>query len=259
PAPMQWMKSIRGPPRGADMELQKIGALVTGASSGLGEALSRQLARSGARVAMVARGEARLLAAVERIRAEGGDVHATPGDLGLKEDIHRIAGAAAALVGPVSLLVNNASALGPVPLQLLLDTDCEDLERALAVNLVGPFRLTKLVAGSMALKGRGLVVNITSDASVNAYERWGAYGASKAALDHLTRIWAAELKDTGVRMLAVDPGEMDTPMHAEAMPDADRSALASPGAVAERLIALIRRAEQWPSGARIELAKEAAR
>jgi len=241
------------------MELQGIGALVTGASSGLGEALSWQLARSGARVAMVARGEARLLAAVERMRARGGDVHAIPGDLGLKEDIHRIAGSAAALVGPVSLLVNNASALGPVPLQLLLDTECEDLERALAVNLVGPFRLSKIVLGPMVLQGRGLVVNITSDASVNAYERWGAYGASKAALDHLTRIWAAELKGTGVKLLAVDPGEMDTPMHAEAMPDADRTVLPSPSAVAERLIELIRRGEQWPSGARIELAKEAAR
>ena len=240
------------------MVLQGIGALVTGASSGLGEALSWQLARDGARVAMVARGEARLLAAVERMRTHGGDVHAIAGDLGLKEDIHRIAGSAAALVGPVSLLVNNASALGPVPLELLLDTECEELERALAVNFVGPFRLSKLVLGPMVLQGRGLVVNITSDASVNAYERWGAYGASKAALDHLTRIWAAELNATGVRLLAVDPGEMDTPMHAEAMPEADRSALPSPSAVAERMISLIRRAEQWPSGARIELAKEAA-
>jgi NAD(P)-dependent dehydrogenase (short-subunit alcohol dehydrogenase family) len=115
---------------------------------------------------MVARGEARLMAAVERIRAEGGEVHAILGDLGRKEDIHRIGGAAAALVGPVSLLVNNASALGPVPLQPLLDTECEELERALAVNLVGPFRLAKLVAGAMALQGLGLVVNVTSDASM---------------------------------------------------------------------------------------------
>ena len=241
------------------MELKGIGALVTGASSGLGEALSRQLARSGARVAMVARGEARLMAAVERIRAEGGEVHAIPGDLGRQEDIHRIGGAAAALVGPVSLLVNNASTLGPVPLQPLLDTECEELERALEVNLVGPFRLAKLVAGAMALRGLGVVVNVTSDASVNAYERWGAYGASKAALDQLTRIWAAELEGTGVRMLAIDPGEMDTPMHAEAMPDADRSALPSAVSQAERLLAVIRRAEHWPSGARIELTKEVLR
>ncbi len=237
------------------MELRGIGALVTGASKGLGEALSMELARSGAHVAMVARGEMELRAAVDRIRTQGGDAHAVPGDIGLKEDIHKIAGAAAALAGPISLLVNNASTLGPVPLQLLMDTECEDLERALAVNLVGHFRLSKLVLGSMLLKGRGLVVNVTSDASINAYERWGAYGVSKAALDHLTRIWAVELNGTGVRVLSVDPGEMNTQMHADAMPDADRSTLAAPEAMAKRLIAVIGRAADWPNGARIELAK----
>src|SRR6185369_17167166 len=117
---------------------------------------------------------------------------------------------------------NNASTLGPVPLRLLLDTDCEDLEQALAVNLVGPFRLTKVVLGQMVLRGRGLVVNVTSDAALEAYPRWGAYGASKAALEQLGRVWAAELQETGVRVLAVDPGEMDTRMHADAIPDADR-------------------------------------
>ena len=97
-----------------------------------------------------------------------------------------------------------------MPLRLLLDTECEDLERALAVNLVGPFRLTKALAGPMVLRGRGLVVHVSSDAAVEAYPRWGAYGVSKAALDHLGRIWAAELAGTGVRVLTVDPGEMDT-------------------------------------------------
>jgi NAD(P)-dependent dehydrogenase (short-subunit alcohol dehydrogenase family) len=237
------------------MELQGIGALVTGASKGLGESLSLELARSGARVAMVARGEMELRAAVNRIRSAGGVAYGIPGDVGLKEDIHKIAGATAALIGPISLLVNNASTLGPVPLQLLVDTECEDLERALAVNLVGLFRLSKLVLGSMLLKGRGLVVNVTSDASINAYERWGAYGVSKAAVDHLTRSWAVELNGTGIRTLSVDPGEMDTQMHADAMPDADRSALAAPAAIAKRLVAVIRRAEDWPNGARIELAK----
>jgi NAD(P)-dependent dehydrogenase (short-subunit alcohol dehydrogenase family) len=136
-------------------------------------------------------------------------------------------------------LINNASTLGPSPLRLLLDTDCEDLERALAVNLVGPFRLTKALAGSMALRGRGLVVNISSDAAVETYPRWGAYGASKAALDQLSRVWAAELAGTGVRVLAVDPGEMNTRLHAEAMPEADPASLADPAAVARRILALI--------------------
>ena len=95
----------------------------------------------------------------------GGEAHALAADVGDKETIHRLAGAAAALVGPVDLLVHNASTLGPMPLPLLLDTDCEDLERVLAVNLVGPFRLTKAVAGSMALRGGGLVLHVSSDAA----------------------------------------------------------------------------------------------
>ncbi len=161
-------------------------------------------------------------------------------DVADKEATYAIAGQAAALVGPIDLLINNASTLGPVPLRLLLDTDCEDLERALAVNLVGPFRLTKALAGPMVLRGRGLVLNITSDAAVEAYPSWGAYGASKAALEQLGRVWAAELAGTGVRVINVDPGEMNTRMHAEAMPDADPAALADPAAVARRLVTMIR-------------------
>jgi NAD(P)-dependent dehydrogenase (short-subunit alcohol dehydrogenase family) len=122
-------------------------------------------------------------------------------------------------------------------LRLLLDTDCEDLERALAVNLVGPFRLTKAIAGPMVLRGAGTIVNVTSDAALQPYPSWGAYGASKAALEQLGRIWAAELEGTGVRVLTVDPGEMDTVMHAQAMPDADRSQLADPARVADAIVA----------------------
>ena len=185
---------------------------------------------------------------------DGGEAHGLAADVGAKEDIHRIAGAAAALVGPLDLLVHNASTLGPTPLRPLLDTECEDLARVLDVNLVGPFRLTKAIAGGMALRGRGLVVHVSSDAAVTGYPTWGAYGVSKAALDHLGRIWAAELEGTGVRFLTVDPGEMDTAMHAEAMPDADRATLADPAAVAERIVEIIRHAERIPSGARLEAA-----
>ena len=92
------------------------------------------------------------------IRARGGEAHAIAADVADLEATHAIAGQAAAMVGTVDLLINNASTLGPVPLRLLLDTDCEDLERALAVNLVGPFRLTKALLGPMVLRGRGLVV-----------------------------------------------------------------------------------------------------
>ena len=237
------------------MDVRGRGALITGASRGLGEALARRLARDGARVALVARGTEELERVAASIRAAGGDAHALPGDVGDPEAAARLAGAAAALVGPIDLLVNNASTLGPTPLPALLDLAPGALEEVLAVNVVGPWRLTRAVAGSMALRGGGLVLNLSSDAAVSAYAGWGAYSASKAALDQLGRVWAAELDAAGVKFLSVDPGEMDTRMHADAMPDADRAALARPAETADRLATLVRRAESLPGGARLEAAK----
>jgi len=236
------------------MDLKNKGALVTGASKGLGAALAAELARAGARVALVARGAGEVSKVVAEIRASGDEAHALPADVADKRAAHAIAGAAAALVGPIELLVHNASTLGPTPLRLLLDTDCEDLDQVLEVNLVGPFRLTKIVAGAMALRGSGLVVHVSSDAAVAAYPRWGAYGVSKAAQDHLNRILSAELSPSGVRFLSVDPGEMDTEMHAAAMPEADRAALLQPAGVARRIASMIGQAERIESGARLEVA-----
>jgi NAD(P)-dependent dehydrogenase (short-subunit alcohol dehydrogenase family) len=235
------------------MQVRGMAALVTGGSRGLGAALARELAGRGARVVVSARDAAALERVVAEIRAAGGEAHAVAADMGRQEDMLPLAGAAAALVGPIDLVVHNASTLGPVPLPLLLDTECEDFLRVLEVNLVGPFRLTKALAGSMQLRGRGLVVAVSSDAAVTPYEGWGAYGVSKAALDHLARIWAAELSRSGVRVLSVDPGEMDTDMHAEAMPGADRAALAAPADVAARLADLIEAADGIESGSRLEV------
>jgi NAD(P)-dependent dehydrogenase (short-subunit alcohol dehydrogenase family) len=240
------------------MELRGAGAIVTGGSRGLGAALGKALAARGTRVVLVAREREALEATRAEIAALGGEAHALAEDVGDKRAIHRIAGAAAALVGPIDLLVHNASTLGPVPLRLLLDIDCEDLERVLAVNLVGPFRLTKAVAGGMALRGRGVVVHVSSDAAVSAYARWGAYGVSKAALDHLARTWAAELEGTGVRFLSVDPGEMNTRMHADAIPEADPRTLTDPSEVAARIVGLVERAEGLANGARLEAMSSAA-
>lgn len=231
----------------ASMKIGGAAVVVTGASRGLGKELSRLLVARGASVVMVARGEEELARAAEEV---GG--HPLAFDVGEKDAIHRLSGAASAIVGAPSIVIHNASTLGPVPMPLLLDTDCEDLERVLAVNLVGPFRLTKALAGPMVMRGRGLFLYVTSDASVNAYARWGAYGISKAAQDHLARSLAAELDP--VRFLSVDPGEMDTEMHAQAMPDADRASLARPAAVADRIVGLIERAESFPNGARLEAA-----
>jgi NAD(P)-dependent dehydrogenase (short-subunit alcohol dehydrogenase family) len=178
-------------------------------------------------------------------------VHGVVGDVSLKEDIHPVALQVVGALGGLDVLVNNASDLGPTPLALLGDTDCEALERALATNLLGPFRLTKAVLGALAAaarEGRGAVVlNVSSDAAVTAYPRWGAYGASKAALRHLSAIWDAELAAEGMRFLAIDPGDMDTPLHAAAVPDADRGALKRPEDAARELAGAI--AAALPRGA----------
>jgi len=233
------------------MTIEGNGVLVTGASRGLGRALAEALAAKGARVALVAREPGPLGDVVDGIRRRGGIAHAIAGDIGDKHAIHRIAGQAQGLVGEIAIAIHNASTLGPVPLRLLLDTECEDLADVLETNLVGPFRLTKILAGAMALRGAGTIVHVSSDASVEPYPRWGAYGVSKAAQDHLSRILAAELADTGVRVIAVDPGEMDTRMHADAMPDADRAQLQRPADVAARIVAMIEDGEHAQSGARL--------
>jgi NAD(P)-dependent dehydrogenase (short-subunit alcohol dehydrogenase family) len=234
------------------MDIRDKAALVTGASRGLGRALAGALAAAGAKVVLVARGRQELEQTASEIRAAGGQAHAVAADVADKDATHAVAGQAAALVGPIDILINNASTLGPVPLRLVLDTDCEELQRALAVNVVGPFRLTKAIAGSMVLRGGGLVVNVSSDAAVEAYPRWGAYGASKAAFDHLGRVLAAELAGTGVDVLAIDPGEMRTRMHADAVPDADPSTLRDPAGVAASVVELVRRGS-FTSGARISV------
>lgn len=210
-------------------------AAITGGTSGLGLALVRELRARGAQTAFVARDSAR----VERVARELAGAHGIVGDVSAKDDIYPMAMQIVGALGGLDILVNNASDLGPVPLALLGDTDCEDMERALATNLVGPFRLTKALLGALAASaraGRGAVVlNVSSDAAVNAYPRWGAYGASKAALRHLSHIWDAEMAAGGVRFLALDPGDMDTPLHALALPDADPAMLKRPQDAAQEL------------------------
>ena len=233
------------------MNLKGKAALITGASRGLGGALAEQLAQAGARVVLVARSAAELEQVASAIRAGGGEAHALAYDVSRKEDVYPLVGAAAAVVGPIDLLVHNASALGPTPLRLLLDTECEDFQRVLETNVIGPFRLSKAVGGSMALRKTGTILHISSDASVNAYERWGAYSVSKAALDHLSRLWAAELSERGVRVISVDPGEMDTVMHRDAMPDADPASLLRPDTVAASILRLLED-EDVKTGSRLE-------
>jgi len=213
---------------------------ITGGTSGLGLALVREFYMRGARVAFVARGSER----VERVAREHRGVHGIVGDVSVKDDVYPIAMQVTGELGGLDVLINNASDLGPSPLTLLADTACEDLERALATNLLGPFRLTKALLGALAASARegrgGVVLNISSDAAVNAYPGWGAYGASKAALHHLTRIWNEELAVEGVHFLSLDPGDMDTPLHALAVPEADPATLKRPEVAARELADTIR-------------------
>ena len=216
--------------------------VITGGTSGLGRALALMLADQGARVAIVARHRAALDETAAA--AHPAELIAIQADVSAKEEVYRISSEAIARLGGVDLLINNASYLGATPLRTLLDTECEEFQQVLETNLLGPFRLTKAILPTMLLQGGGVVINISSDAAESAYPGWGAYGSSKAALAHLSRIWDEELKTHRVRFFAIDPGEIDTPMHAAALPEADSAPLRSPKAAALLLLEPISNAFQ---------------
>ena len=212
---------------------------ITGGTSGLGRALATTLHDSGAKVAFVARNRGSVEDLVRKMPA----LHGVVGDVSSKNEIYSIAIQLLGALGGVDVLINNASSLGPVPLVLLADTNCEDFELALQTNLLGPFRLTKALLGSLAASARegrnAFVLNVSSDAAIHAYPQWGAYGASKAALHHLSQIWDQELSPLGIHVLSLDPGDMDTPLHALAIPDADPSTLKSPERAAREVLATV--------------------
>jgi NAD(P)-dependent dehydrogenase (short-subunit alcohol dehydrogenase family) len=212
---------------------------ITGGTSGLGLTLVEALHGRGAQVAFVARTAARV---AEVARSLPG-THGIAADVARKEDIHPTALRITAALGGLDVLINNASTLGPVPLALLADTECEDFEAALVTNVLGPFRLTKALLGALAAAARAgrpaQVINVISDAAVTPYASWGAYSASKAALLQMSRIWDEELREHGVRVHAIDPGDMDTPMHAAALPGADRAGLKPPAQAAREIVASI--------------------
>jgi short-subunit dehydrogenase len=205
--------------------------LITGASQGLGRALARLLAQRGYRLVLNARNAERL----QELAWELGAI-AVPGDV--SEAAETIAEAA----GPVDVLINNASELGLLPMPRLEDYPWDALLRVFQVNAVAPLHLTQLVLPSMKARGEGLIINISSDAATSAYPGWGGYGASKAALEHLSRTLAVELEGTGVRVEIVDPGEMATQMHRDAIGGGDVSHLPLPESVAPRIVALIEEA-----------------
>ncbi len=194
-------------------------ALITGASRGLGATLAEFLARQGYALVTTARGREPLERAAQAIEGHGGEVVAIAGDVTDDEHRRRLVAAAASL-GGLDLLVNNASTLGAAPLPGLADYPLDDLEQVFAVNVLAPLALTQL-ALPLLTAHRGLIVNLSSDAAVVGYPGWGGYGASKAALDLITLTLADELRGVGV--VAVDPGDMRTQMHQLAFPGEDIS------------------------------------
>lgn len=207
-------------------------ALVTGASRGLGRALAAALAARGWRLVVDGRDADRLQTAVATFPRPD-LVTALPGDVA--DPAHRAALADA--VGPrLDLLVNNASDLGPSPLPRLDDLSLEDLSRVIAVNTVAPLVLFQAVLPALRAAS-GQVLNISSDAAVEAYAGWGGYGASKAALDQLSAVLAVEHPE--LRVHAVDPGDMATDMHQAAFPGEDISDRPAPETVVPALLALI--------------------
>jgi NAD(P)-dependent dehydrogenase (short-subunit alcohol dehydrogenase family) len=214
-------------------------ALVTGASRGLGRALATALADRGWRLVVDGRDATRLHATAAALRRPR-LVTALPGDV--TDPAHRQALAEA--VGPrLDLLVNNASDLGPSPLPRLDALPVADLQRVLLTNTVAPLALFQAVLPALRA-ATGRVLNISSDAAVEAYEGWGGYGASKAALDQLTAVLAVEHPQ--LRIAAVDPGDMATDMQQAAFPGEDVSDRAAPESVVPALLALIDR--DLPSG-----------
>ena len=221
-------------------------AIVTGASRGLGLALTRTLAARGWRVVIDARTLPALPAGLT------GDIVAVEGDVA--DESHRRALVAAA-GDRIDLLVNNASSLGPSPLPLLSEYPLAALEDVYRANALAPLRVIQLALPAMPAGAR--ILNVTSDAAVEAYEGWGGYGSSKAALEQLTRVLAAEQPE--LRVYAVDPGDMRTRMHQDAFPEEDISDRPPPEESVPGLLALIE--GELPSGryAARELAAAAAR
>ena len=215
-------------------------AIVTGGSAGLGLALTRGLVDAGWHVVVDARNADRLANAVRQLPQ--GCVTAVPGDVA--DPGHRgLLVQTAERLGDVHLLVNNASVLGGSPQPRLADLSADVLADVLAVNTVAPHDLVRLALPALS-RARGCIVNVSSDAAVEAYEGWGAYAASKAALDQLSAVLAVEQPELAV--YAVDPGDMNTELHQQAFPGEDITNLPTPETVAPALLRLVTR--RPPSG-----------
>jgi NAD(P)-dependent dehydrogenase (short-subunit alcohol dehydrogenase family) len=224
--------------------------MITGASKGLGKELALQFAREGAKLAITARNQGPLNAVEKEIRAIGAEVVSTAADMSVPGDVDRFVSVSEAAFGRIDVLINNASIFGPGP-RLLADYPDDDFLKVLNVNTFNPFIVTKRVLPGMMTRNAGSIINLTSEAGKTGFAEWGAYGISKFAVEGLTQTWGDELNGTGVRINMVDPGEMDTGMHEEAVPECDYP-LAKPHEHMDVFLYLASDAAQNVSGKRFE-------
>ena len=229
------------------MNLKGSVALITGASRGLGLEIARAYAARGAKLVLAARGAQALEEAAVELRRTT-EVVAVAADV--SREAERVVAEGVRAFGRIDVLVNNASELGPSPMPALEDYRWQDLERVLRVNVLAPLHLAQLVLPGMKERASGVIINVTSDAGVEAYAGWGGYGASKAALEHVSRTLAEELKNTGVRVFVVDPGDMNTVMHQFAEPGVDLSGLPKPSVAAPAFVRLVD--DEGPAFARVQ-------
>jgi NAD(P)-dependent dehydrogenase (short-subunit alcohol dehydrogenase family) len=204
----------------------------------LGREIARLFARRKMSLVLTARGAEALQEAVDELR-ELTEVVGLAGDVAERAHAERLVRLGLERFGQIDVLVNNASSIGPSPMPPLEAYPPDALAEVFRVNVVAPLHLTQLVLPQMRSRGEGVVINVTSDAAVQAYPTWGGYGASKAALEHLSRVLAAELEESGIRIYVVDPGDMNTQMHREAEPGVDLSHLPGPEAPAPAFVRLV--------------------
>ncbi|AST96651.1 SDR family NAD(P)-dependent oxidoreductase [Shouchella clausii] len=194
--------------------------MITGATKGLGRALAWYYGRKGYALAVTARTENDLVQLASALQAENIPVVAVAGDMAKAEDAERFAALTLARYNKVDVLINNASIFGPGP-SLLLDYPDAAFQEVLLTNTLIPYFLTKQILPTMLARDSGIVITLTSEAGKTGFAEWGAYGISKFAVEGMVQTWADEVADSNVRFHLVDPGEMDTDMHAQALPDCD--------------------------------------